>query len=123
MSKKKIEQSVYRHATELLEEKGFISPVDLLVKMERLTHKQVEDWRLKRIPYLERVIVGNLGKLNHALHMLKRFAMEHNLKASITVYNSWGKGPKKKLRFSKTGNSHMEELYSTHYVESNSKKI
>lgn len=110
MSRKKIEQSVRRHATELIKEKGYISPVDLLVKMERLTPKQVEDWRMKRIPYLERVTAGNLGKLNHTLKALKNFAKEQNLKPSITVYKSWGKGPKKKLRFSKTSNPYQEEF-------------
>ncbi|PAV30476.1 hypothetical protein CIL05_05060 [Virgibacillus profundi] len=122
MSKKKIEQSVRHRATELIKEKGYISPVDLLVKMERLTSKQVEDWRFKRIPYLERVTVGNLAKLNHTMKALKKFANEQNLKPSITTYKSWGKGPKKLLRFSKTGNPYMEELYSTHYVRVKSKR-
>lgn len=116
MSKKKNEQRVSQHATELLYEKGYISPVDLFVKMEILTPKQVEDWRFKRIHYLERVTFGNLGKLNHTLNVLKSFAKEKNLKPSVTVYKSWGKGPKKLLRFSKSGNPYMEELYSTHYV-------
>jgi len=116
MSRKKIEQSVRQKATELMEEKGYISPVDLLVKMDRLTSKQVEDWRLKRIPYLERITVGGLGKLNHILKSLKKFAQEQNLKPSITVYKSWGKGPKNQLQFSKSGSPYMEEQYSTHYV-------
>ncbi|WP_404450986.1 hypothetical protein LG329_11625 [Virgibacillus necropolis] len=116
MTRKKIEQRVRRHASELVYKKGYVSPVDLLVKMERVTPKQVNDWRLKKIPYLERVIVGNLAKLNHALKTLNKFANEQNLKPSITVYKSWGKGPKKRLRFSKSGNPFMEKLYSTHYV-------
>jgi hypothetical protein len=116
MSKKKIEERVRRNATELVKEKGYISPVDLFIKMEQLTPKQVEDWRFKRIPYLERVAVGNLAKLNDALVALKKFAKKQNLKPSITIYKSWGKGPKKLLRFSKTGNRYMEEMYSTHYV-------
>ncbi|WP_058305984.1 hypothetical protein [Gracilibacillus massiliensis] len=116
MSKKKIEQSVYRHAPVLLHEKGYISPVDLLVKMERLTDKQVKDWRMKKITYLERVAAGNLGKLNHVLKTLERFAKEQNLKPSITTYKSWGKGPKKTLQFSKSRNPHMEKVYSTHYI-------
>lgn len=120
MSKKKIEQSVYQNATMLLEEKGYISPVELLIKMGRLKQKQVEDWRFKRNPYLERVIAGNLGKLKHILLTLKKFAEEQNLKPSVTVYKSWGKGPKRLLGFSKTGNSHLEKIYSTHYVRKSS---
>ncbi len=67
MSKVKVEKQVRRHATELVKEKGYVSPVDLLVRTDRLTPKQVEDWRFKKIPYLERVTVGNLSKLNHIL--------------------------------------------------------
>lgn len=121
MSKKKIEKRVRRHAAELMTEKGYISPVDLLIKMERLTPKQMENWRFKRISYLEKVTVGNLAKLNHTLKTLKKVAKEQNLKPSTTVYKSWGKGPKKRLRFSKSGSPYMEELYSTHYVRAKSK--
>jgi hypothetical protein len=104
-------------------EKGFVSPIDLLIKLDRISQKQVEEWRFKKVPYLERVTIGNLGKLSHILMTLKRFAMEQNLKPSLTVYHSWGKGSKQRLRFSKTGNPHMEDLYSTHYIQINSKKV
>ncbi|WP_164214437.1 hypothetical protein [Virgibacillus sp. YIM 98842] len=103
MSKKKIEQRVRQKATELIEEKGYISPVDLLVKMDRLTPKQVEDWRFNRIPYLERVTVGGLGKLNHTLNSLQKFAEELNLNPSFTVYKSWGKGRRSCCSFQNPG--------------------
>ncbi|SHG23465.1 hypothetical protein [Ornithinibacillus halophilus] len=117
MSYTRIEQRIQQEAPVLLEEKGYISPIDLLIKMDKLTAKQVEDWRHNRIPYLEKVISGNLKNLNHVLLTLRTFASRKNLKSSITVYKSWGKKPKKKLRFSKTGNPYMEKLYSTHYVK------
>ena len=91
VSKEKIELIVRKHAKELINEKGYISPIDLLVKMGRVTPKQVEDWRMKKIPYLEPVTVGSPGKLIHTLHILKNLAKEQNLKASITVYSSWDK--------------------------------
>jgi len=116
MSNKRIEESVYRNAKVLLEKSGYVSPVELLVTMDRLKSKEVEDWRFNRIPYLERVIVGNLVRINHILQTLKKFGEAHNLKPSLTVYKSWGKGPKTLLRFSKTGNPHLEKLYSTSYV-------
>ncbi|PLR75331.1 hypothetical protein CU633_21710 [Bacillus sp. V3-13] len=117
MSRKDIEKKVYSCASELLHEKGYVSPVDLLVKMDRLTKKQVEEWRFGKIPYLERVTIGNLSKLNHALQALKKFARKKDLKPSKTVYMSWGKGAKRPLRFSKSGNPYMEELYSTHFIK------
>ncbi|TFJ92672.1 hypothetical protein [Lentibacillus salicampi] len=122
MSRQTIEKMVRRHATELLKEKGYISPVDLLVRMGRLKPKQVEDWHMKRIPYLERVTVGGLGKMNFILKTLQKFASEQNLKPSKTVYKSWGKGPKRQLRFSKTGHPAIEEKYATHYVTKSLRK-
>lgn len=116
MNRYDLQKRVRVCAGELVAEKGYVSPVDLLVKMERLTPRQVEDWRLRRIPYLERVATGNLSKMNTILLALHKFARSTGLKPSQTAYMSWGKGPKQRLRFSKYGNPHVEEQYSTHYV-------
>jgi hypothetical protein len=65
MSRKDIEKRVYSCASQLVYEKGYVIPVDLLVKMDRITAKQVEEWCFKKISYLERVAIGNLSKMNH----------------------------------------------------------
>jgi hypothetical protein len=52
--------------------------------------------------------------------MMKEFrktAREMTLKESYTAYMSWGKGTKRPLRFSKSGDSQVERHYSTHYVK------
>lgn len=117
MSRHSIHTRVWECAGQLIaEKKGYVSPVELLVKMERLTPQQVEDWRFRRIPYLERVTNGNLGKMNTILLTLREFARSSQLKPSITVYMSWGIGPKQRLRFSKYGSPPVEEMYATHYV-------
>lgn len=116
MSRKKLEAKVHIAANKLVEEKGYVSPIDLLVEMDRLTIKQVEEWRFRKIPYLERVVLGNLSKMNIILKTLHKFAEDNHLKLSGTVYRSWGKGPKKLLRFSKSGDPNVEKAYSTHYV-------
>ncbi|WP_175637095.1 hypothetical protein [Oceanobacillus sojae] len=122
MNRNQLEEKIHKSASAVLAENGYISPIDVLIKMDRLTVKQVEDWRFKRTDYLERAINLNLAKLNHFLQALKKYAKEQNLKPSITVYKSWGKGAKKTLRFSKTGKPNMEKLYSTHYVKQSGKK-
>jgi hypothetical protein len=48
----------------LLKEKGYISFVDVFMKLGYLDLKDYEDWRRKRIPYLEQVIKINLRKTN-----------------------------------------------------------
>ncbi|WP_243292649.1 hypothetical protein [Bacillus sp. FJAT-47783] len=117
MNRIKLEAKVYVAAEKLVEEKGYVSPIDLLVEIGRLKIKQVEEWRFRKIPYLERVVLGNLSKMNTILKTLRKFAEGNHLKPSETVYRSWGKGPKKLLRFSKSGKLYVEKAYSTHYVK------
>lgn len=116
MSRQDLKKRVWKCAGQLFAEKGYVSPVDLLVKMERLTSKQAEDWRFGRIPYLEQVTIGNLAKMNTILLTLREFAKSMELKPSLTVYMSLGKGSKQRLLFSKYGSPHVEEMYATHYV-------
>jgi len=104
---------------EILKEGDFVAPVDVFQKMGYLTREKIEDWRFGRVPYLERVIGCNLSKTQRILRILKHHAEACRLKPSKTFYKRWGKrGPKQPLRFSKTGNPYLEELYSTHYVAS-----
>jgi hypothetical protein len=51
----------------LLQEKGFIAPLDLFVRMDLLSPESAEDRRRGRIPYLERAIRCNLGKASRIL--------------------------------------------------------
>jgi hypothetical protein len=93
-----------------------VTPVDVIVVMELLTHEHLDEWRRGRIPYLERVINCNLGRLGRLLRILRFHAHDLNLKPSMTGYMRWGKGPKQRLRFTKTGDPRLEEAYATHFV-------
>jgi hypothetical protein len=101
----------------LLQERGYIAPVEVLVKMEVISPMAYEDWRMGRVPYLERVTACGLGKLNTILKTLSALAAEQGLKPSLSVYKKWGKGKIIRLRFSKTGSPHMENKYATHYCQ------
>ena len=109
--------SMNQASSKLLREKGFISFVDVLIQMGKLTKEDHESWRMRRVPYLERVIRLNLSQLSHLLHILRQNAAKGKLKASKTAYVSWGKGPKQPLRFSKSGHPRIEEAYATHFVK------
>lgn len=41
----------------------------------------------------------------------------------MTVYNRWTRGPKHRLRFSKTGDPNLEEAYARHYVRGTRKSL
>lgn len=96
-------------------ETGYASPLDLFLKMEKITPKLVEEWRFGRIPYLERVL--SLGQLSFIMKEFRKMVKEMDLKESYTTYMSWGKGTKRPLRFSKSGDSQVECHYSTRYIK------
>jgi len=116
MNKNDLREKVQFTVQQLIQEKGYVSALDLLVRIGKVAPKQVEDWRFGRVPYLERVIQGSLGKCSSILASMRETAEEMGLKASYTAYMKWGKGPKQHLRFSKSGNPHIERQYATHYV-------
>jgi hypothetical protein len=93
-----------------------VVPVEVLVGMSLLTRQHLEDWRCGRVPYLERMINCNLARLSRALRILRFHAHDLNLKPSLTAYTRYGRGPKQRLRFTKTGDLKLEEAYATHFV-------
>ncbi len=104
-------------ATTLLEENGYISFVDVLLRMGRLTEEDHDAWRFGKTPCLENVITLNLAKIGLLLRSFQQYARSHDLRPSKTAYLSWGKGPKRQLRFSKSGTPALEDAYATHYLK------
>ncbi len=101
----------------ILETNNVVTPVEVLMRLQRISKQQLDDWRFGRIAYLERVCVGNLSKLCAILRVLDHHARAIGLKPSQTVYHKWGRGGKHIiLRFSKTGAPALEAAYSRHYV-------
>jgi hypothetical protein len=60
-------------SAKLLKEKGYISTVDVLIEMGKLTEPDYENWRFGRVPYLEKVIKVNLSKINVILRGVRLF--------------------------------------------------
>ena len=99
----------------ILEHETVVAPVEVLVRMHLLDREKLVAWRHGRVPYLERVIRGNLNRLSRLLRILRFHAHDLNLKPSWTDYRRWGKGPQQALRFTKTGDSKLEQAYATHF--------
>jgi hypothetical protein len=115
--KHKLYPAIARTVAMILETNNVVTPVDLLLRLQRISKQQYEDWRFGRIPYLERVCIGNLSTLSVILRILDHHARAIGLKPSQTVYHKWGRGRKHiVLRFSKTGEPALEAAYSRHYV-------
>ncbi|PLR97841.1 hypothetical protein [Bacillus sp. T33-2] len=124
MNNQKLKAAVQRAAGQALYQKGFVSVVDVLIIMNKLDKKNHERWRSGQIPYLERVIEMNLNTISLAVKEIHALCLKMGLKPSYTANYKWGKGPRRKLQFSKSGSPNIEQAYATHYVsKSLSKKI
>ena len=118
----KVNSSMYRQCRD----RGFATPVDVLMDIGVLQKDKYEDWRFGRISYLERVCTINLNKLSTVRHQMRVYAQKAGLKPSFCYYKQWGtkkKGgqgrkPVIPLRFSKSSNPDVERWYATHFVDS-----
>lgn len=122
LNRKELARKASQVTTDLIGSQGYISYVDLFIGLGYLDKKDYEDWRMKRIHYLERVIKINLRKINFIMKTVRRNSLNGGLKPSWTGYKSWGKGRKTSLRFSKTGRPAIEKEYATHYVRLDRRK-
>jgi hypothetical protein len=113
----KLYPRVVRAMSEILKNGDVVAPVEVMIHMQCIDRARYEDWRFERIPYLERVFVGSLGKANRILRIVRMHAHDLNLVPSPTVYHKWGRGGKRiLLRFSKSGEPALESAYARHFV-------
>ncbi|MBE2253386.1 MAG: hypothetical protein IAE78_27910 [Myxococcus sp.] len=106
---------IVRAVDGLLRRGNVVAPIEVLVEMELVRREQLEDWRRGRVAFLEGVINCNLSRLGRLLRILRFHAHEVNLKPGWTAYMRWGRA-KQRLRFTKTGEPKLEEIYATHLV-------
>ena len=100
----------------ILEKGKVVTPIDVLIGMHLLKQGDLEQWRCGRVPYLEQVIACNLTRLSRLLRILRFHVHDLKLVPSMTVYLRHGRGPKRFLRFTKTGDAKLEKAYATHFV-------
>jgi hypothetical protein len=116
MNRQDLQKKVSTTIRSLVAKKGYCSFVDLFMGLGYLSPQKLEDWRRRRIFCLERAITVNLARINFIMKTTRRLCLSMGLEPRVTGYRSWGKGRKVSLRFSKSGNPHIEALYVTHFV-------
>ncbi|WP_096435058.1 hypothetical protein [Alteribacter populi] len=115
---KKVKNAIHYYC----HKQGFVSPINVFTYLDKLTKKDYENWRFKKVRYLERVISGNLNQFSFIMKEFRSYCIKLELNPSITMYNSWGKGKKQRLQFSKSGNSNVEKHYAIQYIVKKNKK-
>jgi hypothetical protein len=87
----------------------------VLVGIGWLDPGAVKRWRQGQVDYLERSIATNLPRITEAMKLFRSWAAGKGLVPSETSYLS--QSPQRRtLRFSKSGNPTIEQLYRTHWV-------
>lgn len=100
----------------ILANKDELAPVDLFIQMGLVDRNDVLRWRRGGVPYLEKVVHCNLSKANRILRVLGMHAHDLNLGRKVVRYVvESGKRREIPLRFSKTGDSGIERVYTTHF--------
>ncbi|MHA6482180.1 hypothetical protein ACX1C1_09820 [Paenibacillus sp. strain BS8-2] len=117
MNRVQLQAKVKQLVHGMIHEKREASPLELLLRMDKITPQLVQEWRAGRVPYLERVVRGNLSQLSYIMSIYRKTAKEMGLQESYRSYTRSGKGPSSPLRFSKTGEPAIEKAYSTHYMK------
>ena len=121
----KLEDRVVKAAEAALVDRHFVTAIDVLVGVGWLTTPQVDQWRRGQVDYLEHLVTANLSKISTAMATFRRWARHEGLNPSESAYLSRTRDHRP-LRFSKSGDPHIEAAYRTHWVSpelSESKKV
>ncbi len=102
---------VARAVTELLASGLPVSTPAVFVKMGMLSEGSLKAWRDGKVPHLERVIAGSLGKTSRIVRIVSLYAHDLNLPPAPPHVAGPIKHKGHALRFCKTGEPRVEEAY------------
>jgi hypothetical protein len=106
---------VVKAAEAALAASGHVSSIDVLLGIGWLDPSSLERWRRGQIDCLEGAIQTKPPRISEAMKLFRSWAAERGLKASRTHYVA--RTPQRQtLRFSRSGDRTIEELYRTHWV-------
>jgi hypothetical protein len=116
MNRQELERAAIAAADRCLKARGYIAFDEMFIEMGRLEAKHWNEWRRGQVPYLEQVIRLNLSQIKVACQAVQANSRRGNLKPSWTAYVKWGKGTRTPLRFTKSGDPHLERVWATRFV-------
>lgn len=106
---------VIKAAETSLAAQDYVSTIDVLVGIGWLDPGAVKRWRQGQIDCLEGAVQTNLSRISEAMKLFRSWATGKGLFASETHYVA--RTPQRQtLRFSRSGNPTIEQLYRTHWV-------
>ena len=115
MANSRLEERVTRAAEATLAEQGYVSAIDVLLRLGWLAPPHLDLWRQGRVECLERMVQAGLGKQSTAMRTLRTWATRRGLTPSETAYVARTRD-RRRLRFSVSGKPDIELAYRTHWV-------
>jgi hypothetical protein len=114
-NRRKLADRVIKAAEASLAAQDYVSPIDVFVRIGWLDPGSVQRWRQGQIDFLERAVQANLPRISEAMKLFRSWASAKGLSASETHYVA--RTPQRQtLRFSRSGNPTIEQLYRTNWV-------
>src|SRR5438132_13208772 len=114
-NRKPLAERVIKAAEAALAAQHHVSPVDVLVGIGWLDPGAVRRWRQGQIDDLESAVQTDPSRASEVMKLLRSWASENSLFPSETDYVA--RTPQRQtLRFSKSGNPAIEQLYRTHWI-------
>jgi hypothetical protein len=111
----RLEERVARAAQAALDQRGFVTAIDVLMGLGWLAPRRVDEWRQGRVAYLEAAVQAGPDKVSTAVRLFDRWAQRSGLKSSEIAYVARTRG-RETLRFSKSGDGEIERAYRTQWV-------
>jgi hypothetical protein len=113
-SEKRLDRRVARAAQRALDDRGFVSMIDVLIGIGWLAPRRVDEWRQGRVAHLEAAVLVDPAKVTAAMGILDRWSRGRGLHPSETAYVARTRG-RSPLRFSESGDRDLERAYRTHW--------
>jgi hypothetical protein len=112
---KRLERRVARVAAETLEERRFITPIDVLIGLGWLHPVHLDPWRQRRVDDLEQLVQVGPEKIAVAIESLRDWAIARGLVRSEVEYLARSR-TRQPLRFSALGDEAIERAFRTHWL-------
>jgi hypothetical protein len=114
-NRKKLADRVTTAAEAALAAQDYVAPVDVLLGIGWLDGGTVKRWRQGQVACLDGAMQTNLSRISEAMKLFRSWAVAKGLSPSETAYVA--RTPQRQtLRFSKSGDPTIEQLYRTHWV-------
>jgi len=111
-----VRERALRVAEEALGERGYVSPIDILLGLGMVSSGHVDPWRRGNIEYLLRYVQGTPEKAIAALEAFHKWALAKGLQPSETAYVRATREGTVNLNFLPGGDPDAERVFRIHYV-------